>query len=181
MIISALVVEIQNMTGSMAQNVAETAMNITTNAATSEANIEVVKEAEVVDVVDGMIATDTKTIESEIGTPLKGIDEVGHGVHPVVDSGEVVGKSDPTALLVDRLSPYRLDPRYKGMEDLRARLIVARTNLGGISDHNHRKNRHPHPYPTQPQLNHRHLPVRLRYHSQRIRRRRREFSKTRAR
>lgn len=106
MIISALVVEIHNMTGSMAQNVAETAMNITTSAASTsvEASIEAATEvaSEVADVEDGMIVTDTKITESETGTALKGIDEVDPEVRPVTDSEAAGGTSDLTALHGDR-------------------------------------------------------------------------------
>lgn len=109
MIISALVVEIQNMTGSMAQTVVETVMNITMNATTSEANIEVVKEAaiEVAGEEDGMNATVTRTIEIAIGTQHKGADQVGLAARHALNTEEEDETLDPT-VLVDSLSHKHL-------------------------------------------------------------------------
>lgn len=161
------------MTGSMVQNVVETAMNITTNATITEAIIEVVSEAaqEVADAEDGMTETDSKKVERETGTSHKEIDEVDPEVHPVIDLGEAEGMSDRTVLLEDR--PYLTcrRPRHMAVEDDKARLITTRTNSVEISVLNHRSNRNPRLKLKQWQLNHRHLPAQHQDHSPKKRRR----------
>lgn len=150
MIISALVVEIQNMTDSMVQNVRETVMIFTTTVAISEATgatleAAIIEAASVVvaapDAAVGMNANSTQTeTENETGTRLPVADTVDLEVPHVINmqgdemSDRTVHQDGPQSLMRPALLRYL---------PIVLRQRVGKMNLDEISDQIHQtKERH---------------------------------------
>lgn len=149
MIISALVVEIQNMTDSMVQNVRETVMITTTNLANSEAReatleaaiIEAASVAVVVPDADaGMIASSTQTeAENETGSLHQPEDTVDLEVPNVIN---MQGGEMPDRIVLQDAPRSPMLPALLRYPTIVLRQRVEKMNSDEISDQNRQTKSH---------------------------------------